>query len=158
MNWLKKVKDNNLQENKLGKKIIAQIDEYKSVDAQIKELESNRNDIDEEDLEEFESDLKDLKEGLKDLDKEICKQIDKYIEDIPMNQERARKMQEGKKAKQAEKATPPNPEPQPEPEPKPQPNPEPQPEPKKKSGIGGFLLGAALVLITGGIAAKYLKK
>lgn len=147
MNWLKKVQDNNLQENKLGKKITAQIDEYKSVDAQIKELESNRNDIDEEDLEEFESDLKDLKEGLKDLDKEICKQIDKYIADIPMNQERARKMQEGRKAAQASKAAI-----------EPEPQPEPQSEPKKKSGIGGFLFGTALVILTGGLLAKYLKK
>lgn len=156
MNWLKKLQENNIEEKKVSKKIASKIDEYKEIDAQIKELEAERDGIAEEDMQEFENDVAELKTDLKNLDKNICSMIDKYVADLPALAERAKKMQEGRKAAQTAKAATAI-EPEPQPELEPQPAPEPQPE-KKKSGIGGFILGAALILITGGIAAKYLKK
>jgi predicted nuclease with TOPRIM domain len=144
MKWLAKLQQNNIEESKLGKKITAKINEYKEVDGEIKQLESDRSQISSEDLEEFDNDLKELKDGLSVLENDICSEVDKYITNIPMNQERARKMQEGKKAK-AEVQTPPTPQT------------EPTPQPEKKTGIGGLLLGLGLVILTGGIAAKYLR-
>jgi len=138
MKWLAKLQQNNIEESKLGKKITAKINEYKEVDGEIKQLESDRSQISSEDLEEFDNDLKELKVEFRNLEKTICAEVDKYIVNIPMNQERARKMQEGKKAK-AEGKTPPT------------------PQPEKKTGIGGFLLGLGLVILTGGLAAKYLR-
>jgi len=82
------------------------------------------------------------------LENDICAEVDKYIANIPMNQERAKKMQEGKKAKA--QGTP-----QSEPTPKPEITPTPEP---KKTGIGGLILGLGLVILTGGLAAKYLRK
>ena len=150
MKWLAKLQQNNIEESKLGKKITAKINEYKEVDNEIKQLESDRSQISSEDLEEFDNDLKELKVELGNLEKTICAEVDKYIVNIPMNQERARKMQEGKKAK-AEGQTPPTPQPEPTPQT------EPTPQPEKKTGIGGLLLGLGLVILTGGIAAKYLR-
>jgi hypothetical protein len=153
MKWLAKLQQNNIEESKLGKKITAKINEYKEVDNEIKELEADRSQISSEDLEEFDNDLQELKDELGVMENNICSEIDKYIENIPMNQERARKMQEGKKAK-AEGQTPQTPTPQ---TPTPQTETTPQTEPKKKTSIGGLLLGFGLVLLTGGIAAKYLR-
>jgi len=144
MKWLAKLQENKIEESKLGKKITAKINEYKEVDGEIKQLESDRSQISSEDLEEFDNDLKELKVELGVLENDICAEVDKYIVNIPMNQERARKMQEGKKAK-AEVQTPPTPQS------------EPTPQPEKKTGIGGLLLGLGLVILTGGIAAKYLR-
>ena len=147
MKWLAKLQENNIEEGKLGKKITAKINEYKEVDGEIKELEADRGEISSEDLEEFDNDLKELKDELGVLENDICSEVDKYIINIPMFQERARKMQDGKKAK-AEGQTPTTPT---------TPTPEVTPTPEKKTGIGGFILGLGLVILTGGLAAKYLR-
>ena len=156
MKWLAKLQQNNIEESKLGKKITAKINEYKQVNNEIKELEADRSQISSEDLEEFDNDLQELKDELGVMENNICSEIDKYIQNIPMNQERARKMQEGKKAK-AEGQTPQTPTPQ-TPTPQTQtPQTETTPQPEKKTSIGGLLLGLGLVILTGGIAAKYLR-
>jgi chromosome segregation ATPase len=151
MKWLAKLQENNIEESKLGKKITAKINEYKEVDNEIKELEADRSQISSEDLEEFDNDLKELKGELGSLENDICSEVDKYIVNIPMNQERARKIQEGKKAK-AEGQTPQTSTPQTS-----TPQTETTPQPEKKTSIGGLLLGLGLVILTGGIAAKYLR-
>lgn len=151
MKWLAKLQENNIEESKLGKKITAKINEYKEVDKEIKDLEADRGKISSEDLEEFDNDLKELKGDLDSLENDICAEVDKHIANIPMNQERARKMQEGKKAKAGVQK-------QPEQKPTTVPAPEVTPTPEKKTNIGGLILGLGLVILTGGLAAKYLRK
>ena len=150
MKWLAKLQENKIEESKLGKKITAKINEYKEVDGEIKQLESDRSQISSEDLEEFDNDLKELKDELGVLENDICSEVDKYIINIPMFQERARKMQDGRKAK-AEGQTPTTPTPEVTP------TLEVTPTTEKKTNIGGLLLGLGLVILTGGIAAKYLR-
>ena len=173
MKWLSKLQENNIQESKLGKRITAKIVEFKQLDAEIKQLEANKGQVPAEDLEEFNSDLAQLKTELADADAIICVDIDKYIANIPVMAEKVKKMQDARKAKGGQ-APAPKPAQQQQQAPTQQqaaaPTQQQAPaqqqvaanggqvaEKKEGTNWGKWILGGALVLLTGGAAYNYFK-
>jgi hypothetical protein len=170
MKWVTKLQENNIQEGKLNKTITAKIKDFKEIQQEIKDLESNRNQVSADDMDEFNSDLKELKSELDKSDMDICAAIDKVIERMPMMAEKVRKMAEARKSKGGQ-ASAPKPAAQPKAEAQPQqqqqaPTPTPaqqqasggQVEEKNEGGSWGkWILGGALVILTGGAAYNYFK-
>ena len=168
MKWLTKLQENNIQEGKLNKTITAKIKDFKEIQQEIKDLESNRNQVSADDMDEFNSDLKELKSELDKSDMDICAAIDKVIERMPMMAEKVRKMAEARKSKGGQ-ASAPKPAAQPKAE-APTPTPTPATAPAQQQASGGqveekneggnwgkWILGGALVILTGGAAYNYFK-
>jgi len=105
MKWLNKLKTENLEESKLGKRVAAKIDEYNELKKEIEELEDEEDEIKPEDLAEYKDDLKVLKSELLKLDDNICESIDKYLKNSAAASERFKKMHENKKAQKQAPAT-----------------------------------------------------
>ena len=167
MKWVTKLQENNIQESKLNKTITAKIKDFKEIQQEIKDLESNRNQVSADDMDDFNSDLKELKSELDKSDMDICAAIDKVIERMPMMAEKVRKMAEARKSKGGQ-ASAPKPAAQPKAEAQPQqqaPTPTPaqqqasggQVEEKKDTNWGSVALGVLLVGLTGGLAYRYFK-
>jgi hypothetical protein len=167
MKWLTKLQENNIQEGKLNKTITAKIKDFKEIQQEIKDLESNRNQVSADDMDEFNSDLKELKSELDKSDMDICAAIDKVIERMPMMAEKVRKMAEARKSKGGQASAP---KPAAQPQPQPQASAPTQQAPAQQQASGGkveekkegsnwgkWILGGALVILTGGAAYNYFK-
>ena len=170
MKWVTKLQDNNLQESNLNKGITSKIKEFKELQNEIAELESNRSQVEADDVQEFENDLTDLKQELSKIDDAICVGIDKKIENAPKMAQKVAKMQEARKNKSANGGQAPAPKPaQQEKQTQTQTQQAPAPKPaeqkasggeveeKKGNNWGNVALGILLVGLTGGLAYKYFK-